>query len=73
MIRHLETIVEAKRELPVALAHAFSEPRPFADHARTARLNRLFSHLSPADQLRCRAEFLKCREAKRDKRLAEVV
>lgn len=73
MIRHLQTIVKTRRELPVALAHAFSEPRPFADQARTAMLNRIFGTLSPADQLRCRAEVLECREAKRGKRLAEVV
>lgn len=73
MIRHLESIVEAKRDLPIALAHAFAAPNPYGEVGRMALLNKIFATMSPADQLRCRAEFLECREAKRGKRLAEVV
>lgn len=73
MIRQLHAIAADVRELPLALAHAFAVPRPFSDQARLDLLNRVFSTMSPADQLRCRAEFLECREAKRGNRFAEVV
>ena len=63
------------RDLPIALAHCFSGPMLYAGargQQRMDLLNRIFVQLDPVDQLRCRAELLECRAAKRGERFAIV-
>ena len=57
------TLFDRRRDLCIALAHRFAGVKP-TDPAN-AWLNRLFGHLSPIDQMRCRAELLDCRTARR--------
>lgn len=59
------------RPLWQALAHVIVNKRP--GDPELEHLNRLYMRaLSPADQLRCRAEMLEVREAKRGCREAEI-
>jgi hypothetical protein len=59
-----------RRDLPIALAHVVAGTKPYS--LALERLNRLYAGLTPADQLRCRAELLECREARRGVALALV-
>lgn len=62
--------IEPCRPLPVALAHVFANAKP-AD-PRMPALNRIFTRMAKADQLRCRDELHWCRLAKRGELKAVV-
>jgi len=50
--------------IPVALGRAFANANQ-ENALHLERLNRIYRKLSPADQLRCRAEILECKDARR--------
>lgn len=52
------------RELPVALAHSYAVTKPSAQE-RMEMLNRVYLSLAPIDQLKCRAELRRCKQAQR--------
>ena len=66
----LEQCAAARRELPIALAQSYMLTKPGAP--RQEALGRIFAPMTPAWQLQCRAELLRCHEAKRARTVAEV-
>lgn len=58
----LAALYARRQPLAVRLGQALSNTPPDTD--RAAGLHRTYRRLTPADQLRCRAEMLDCRAAK---------
>lgn len=67
----MESWLEHRRELPIALAHVMANTRP-TNQERQTILNRLFGGLSLPHQILCRAELAECREARRARRVAVI-
>lgn len=59
------------RELHIALAHSFAVTK-LTDVPRMNMLGRIYESLSWNDQLRCRAELSRCRQARRGQHLSVV-
>lgn len=61
------------RPLYVALGEVIANAKPGRDQELLERCNRIFSHLTPLQQIACRLEIDLIRKAKRGELLSEIV